>query len=203
LATHYDAGNSAATDPIERLKTRPDFSVFIYPVITMVASFTHGGSRSNLVGNNPSTALIDSLSNEKQITEDTPPTFLVHGTVDNVVPWRNSQEFADGCTAKQVANKFHKITDNCGGHGFGYNCENWGEGAYSWLKDEGYLDATTPVAIMRRSSTHSENRFSGPSISSMQGQWNVLGRNQNRNSIREDGRREQTRFILHALEEEE
>jgi len=147
LSTHYDQGDANASDPIEKFKTRPDFSVFVYPVITMDASFTHGGSRSALLGNNPSAALVDSLSNEKQVTVDTPPTFLVHGTVDNVVPVKNSQVFYDACVAKKVPAKFHKIADGCGGHGFGYNCENWGEIGYNWLKTSGYLDATGTVSI--------------------------------------------------------
>lgn len=180
LATHYDMGNPSATEPLERLKSRPDFNVFVYPVITMDPSFTHGGSRSNLLGNNPSPALVDSMSNEKQVTSDTPPTFLVHGTVDNVVPWRNSQEFADACTAKQVPNKFHKITGNCGGHGFGYNCENWGEGAYAWLKDGGYLDATAPVSLVRRPFGVGALSRGGIGIVTPQGlHTNLLGRSRN------------------------
>jgi acetyl esterase/lipase len=148
LATHYDKGDANATDPIERFKTRPDFSVFIYPVITMDQSFTHAGSRSALLPNNASTALVDSLSNEKQVTADTPPTFLVHGTVDGTVQVKNSQVFYDACVAKKVPAKFHKITATCGNHGFGYTCDNWGEGGYNWLKTSGYLDATGPVSIL-------------------------------------------------------
>lgn len=148
LATHYDQGNPTATDSIERRKTRPDFSVFVYPVITMDNSFTHAGSRSALLGNNASAALVDSLSNEKQVTTNTPPTYLVHGTVDNVVVVKNSQVFFDACEAKQVPVKFQRITNSCGGHGFGYNCDNWGEAGYAWLKSGGYLDATAPVSVL-------------------------------------------------------
>lgn len=150
LATHHDKGDASAADPIEKQKSRPDFSVFVYPVITMDASFTHAGSRSALLGNNPAAALVDTLSNEKQVRADTPPAFLVHGTVDNVVPWKNSQVYADSCASKKVPSKFHKITGNCGGHGFGYDCDNWGEAGYTWLKSGGYLDATGPVAIAPR-----------------------------------------------------
>lgn len=160
LATHYDKGDAGASDPIERFKTRPDFSVFIYPVITMDASFTHGGSRSALIGNNPATSLVDSLSNEKQVTADTPPSYLVHGTVDNVVPVKNSQVFLDACVAKKVPAKFLKIADACGGHGFGYNCGNWGEDGYGWLKSGGYLDATGPVSMVApQPSGHASKRF--------------------------------------------
>lgn len=150
LATHHDNGVAASADPIERQKTRPDFSVFVYPVITMDPSFTHGGSRSALLGNNPASALVDSLSNEKQVKADTPPTFLVHGTVDNVVVVKNSQVFYDSCVARKVPARFHRITNSCAGHGFGYACDNWGEAGYSWLKSGGYLDATGPVAITAR-----------------------------------------------------
>ena len=143
LATYYDMGDPQAVDSIDQLTCKPDFCIFVYPVITMDASFTHAGSRSNLLGNTPSMALIDSLSNEKQVTEDTPPTFLVHGTVDNVVPWRNSQEFYDACMAHQVKVKFYKITSGCGVHGFGYTCDNWADTCFRWLKTGGYLDATT------------------------------------------------------------
>lgn len=150
LATHHDQGNASASDPVERQKTRPDFSVFIYPVITMDASFTHSGSRSALLGNAPAAALVDSVSNEKQVKADTPPSFLVHGTVDNVVQVKNSQVYYDSCVSKKVPARFHRITASCGGHGFGYTCDNWGEAGYNWLKSGGYLDAAGPVSISGR-----------------------------------------------------
>ncbi len=153
LATHYDMGDAEAEDPIEREHCRPDFSIFVYPVITMDPSFTHGGSRSNLLGNNPPQDLVDSLSNEKQVNDSTPPSFLVHGTVDNVVPWKNSEEFFLACEANSVPAKFHKITSGCGGHGFGYDCENWGDVSYAWLKDGGYLDATAKVKFSPKKAT--------------------------------------------------
>ncbi len=153
LATHYDMGDPQASDPIDRLHCRPDFSIFVYPVITMDASFTHSQSRSNIIGNNPSAALVDSLSNEKQVTADTPPTFLVHGTVDNVVQVRNSQVFYDACVQRGVKAKFYKMTLSCGGHGFGYSCGNWGDTCYQWLKSSGCLDATTSVRDAHRVSS--------------------------------------------------
>jgi acetyl esterase/lipase len=118
LATHYDTGNPAAPDSIDRISCKPDICVFVFPVITMDASFTHMGSRINLLGNNPPQALVDSLSNEKQVSANTPPCFLAHGTVDNLVPWKNSQVFYDSCVSHNVKTKFQKITDTCGYHGF-------------------------------------------------------------------------------------
>lgn len=147
LATHYDFANPDTADTIEQQHCRPDFSIFVYPVITMDPVFTHAGSRSNLVGNNPSQALVDSLCNEKQVTGDTPPAFLVHGTIDNVVPVRNSQEYYDACVAHDVDAKLYIIQSGCGYHGLSYACENWADRCFDWLNDGGYLETPTKVAF--------------------------------------------------------
>src|SRR5262249_19129477 len=73
--------------------SRPDVMLLIYPVITM-GEFAHGGSRRNLLGDNPSADLVDLMSNEKQVTRDTPPAFLVHTENDMTVPVENSIQFA-------------------------------------------------------------------------------------------------------------
>src|SRR5215210_4383118 len=78
--THFDAGKPADTDPIERASSRPDFLLLIYPVITMRDSLTHAGSRRNLIGLEPAADLVGLMSNETQVTRETPPTFLVHST---------------------------------------------------------------------------------------------------------------------------
>ena len=74
--THFDEGRPAAVDPIDRLSCRPDFAILVYPVITMGEHITHSGSQHNLMGKNPSPELVKLLSNEKQVTARTPPTFL-------------------------------------------------------------------------------------------------------------------------------
>ena len=74
-ATHFDAGNPKAADPIDRVGCRPDFAVLVYPVITM-GEKTHGGSKANLLGPNPTAENVALFSNEKQVTGQTPPTFL-------------------------------------------------------------------------------------------------------------------------------
>src|SRR5690606_17468256 len=66
LGTHFDADS------------RPDFMILIYPVITMKQGITHGGSKKNLIGENPIAELEAYYSNELQVKTDTPPTFLVH-----------------------------------------------------------------------------------------------------------------------------
>jgi acetyl esterase/lipase len=75
-ATHFDAGNPSAADPIDRVSSRPDFAILAYPVITCSEPFMHQGSCKNLLGDNPDPKLADYLSNEKQVTAETPPTFL-------------------------------------------------------------------------------------------------------------------------------
>ena len=74
--THFDAGDASAADPIDRVSSRPDFLVLGYPVISFTTPYTHKGSLQNLLGDNPDPKLVESLSNELQVTAQTPPTFL-------------------------------------------------------------------------------------------------------------------------------
>ena len=101
-ATHYDAGKPDAPDPIDRENCRPDVAILIYPVITMTDPYAHKGSRSNLLGKDAKPELAELMSNEKQVTKDTPPTFLVHGADDTVVPIENSFLFAQACAKNGV-----------------------------------------------------------------------------------------------------
>ncbi len=89
--THFDVGDSSAADPINRQSSRPDFMILAYPVITMEDPYAHTGSRHNLLGEKPDPALVEALSNERQVTSATPPAFLFHTTEDTVVPVENSE----------------------------------------------------------------------------------------------------------------
>lgn len=113
--THFDAGDASAADPVDRLSSRPDFLVLIYPVISM-GEFTHGGSRENLLGRNPPEALVRQYSNELQVTADTPPTFLVHAGDDDAVPVQNTLLFYQALQAHKVPAELHVYPH--GGHGF-------------------------------------------------------------------------------------
>ena len=75
--TYFDSGNASSQDPVEKVSSRPDLGMLIYPVISM-GPLGHGGSRENLLGKTPSTQLVDSLSSEKNVSLQTPPCFLVH-----------------------------------------------------------------------------------------------------------------------------
>ena len=142
--THFDAGSIAAPDAIDRASSRPDFAILIYPVITMQSDYTHGGSRQNLLGDHPTQELVDLLSNEKQVTAKTPPTFLVHTADDGAVPVENSLQFAAACHKAGVPVELHVYAH--GPHGFGLgvgdpNYGQWPAACAAWLKARGLLHA--------------------------------------------------------------
>ncbi len=93
LLTHFDAGDASSSDVIERQSSRPDIGILCYAVITM-GEFTHQGSKDNLLGKNPSPELVKNLSNELQVTPQTPPCFLWTTFEDNAVPMENTMLFA-------------------------------------------------------------------------------------------------------------
>lgn len=135
-ATHFDEGNANSSDPVERFSSRPNLAILIYPVITMKDPFVHAGSRRNLLGDHPDPKLIDLLSNEEQVTDQTPPCFLVHGADDKVVPVQNSLEFAAACVKKHVPVELHIFEH--GAHGFGLGGKDpalstWPHEAAIWL----------------------------------------------------------------------
>jgi acetyl esterase/lipase len=142
LGTHFDAGNPDADDPVERTSSRPDFMVLCYPVISLAADYTHRGSRENLLGSNPDAALVRSLSNESQVTRETPPAFLFHTDADTRVPTENSLVFYDALRRAGVPAELH-IYQN-GGHGVGLaqgvpGAEDWPERCREWMKVRGLL----------------------------------------------------------------
>ena len=92
-ATHFASGKDGASEPIDRLSSRPDFAILSYPVISFTTPYTHKGSLRNLLGDSPDPSLVESLSNEKQVTPQTPPTFLFHTNADTGVPPENSVLF--------------------------------------------------------------------------------------------------------------
>lgn len=138
--THFDAGDAKSSDPVERVSCRPDFMILVYPVITL-GEQSHGGTRRNLLGPEPSTELIDLFSNEKQVTAKTPPAFITHAKTDSVVPVVNSQMFYDALKAKGVAAELQVFPK--GNHGYnGYKGEEWDawqKRSLEWLSERGFL----------------------------------------------------------------
>jgi acetyl esterase/lipase len=140
LATHFDPGRADASDAIERLSSRPNLAILIYPVITM-RDKTHAGSKKNLLGDNPPAELVTLLSNEEQVTKDTPPTFLVHTMTDTSVPVENSLMFVAALRKAGVPVEFHLYER--GPHGFGLGRDDpilstWPARCADWLRVHGF-----------------------------------------------------------------
>jgi acetyl esterase/lipase len=137
LLTHFDAGNPNGDDLIEKQSSRPDLGILCYPVITM-GRYTHEGSKKNLLGPNPSEQLVDFLSNEKQVTSETPPTFLFHTVEDTVVPVENSLMFAEALRKHGVSFDLHIYEK--GRHGIGLaNGHPWTKDCEAFLKTHGFV----------------------------------------------------------------
>jgi acetyl esterase/lipase len=140
--THFDNGKSDSDDPIDKVSCRPDFMILCYPVITMDKSFTHMGSRNNLLGPNPDEKLVELLSNEKQVTDKTPPTFLFHTNQDGPVPAENSVQFYLALRRAKVPAELHIYEK--GGHGVGLGkgdpvLSSWPDRLNAWLETHGLL----------------------------------------------------------------
>lgn len=140
--THFDPGKPDASDPIEAASSRPDFMILIYPVITLRDEYTHGGSKRNLLGPEPDPRLVELLSNERQVTPETPPTFLVHTTDDRAVPVENSLLFYQALRKAGVPAEMHIYQS--GPHGFGLApndpvLSSWLERCEAWMARLGLL----------------------------------------------------------------
>lgn len=141
-STHFDTGNASAADPIERESSRPDFTVLCYPVVSFDDAIAHAGSKRNLLGENPDPSLVESLSNEKQVTAQTPPTFLFHTGDDPGVPVENSVRYYLALRKNRVPAELHVYEH--GPHGVGLApfdpiLSSWPERLEAWLRFHGWL----------------------------------------------------------------
>jgi acetyl esterase/lipase len=155
-ATHFDAGQPSAADPIDRAGSRPDFLVLAYPVITADEPYRHDGSFKNLLGDHPDPALLDELSNEKQVTADTPPTFLFHTDEDTTVPAENSVRFYLALRAAHVPAELHIFRP--GRHGVGLamsdpTLDAWPPLLAQWLRNGGLLTPPDAAPAARSAAT--------------------------------------------------
>lgn len=131
--THFDAGRADASDPIERVSCRPDLGVLCYAVISM-GEFTHGGSKKNLLGDKPLADLVWLMSNELQVTPQTPPCFVWHTSEDSAVPVENALLFAAALQRAKVPFDLHVFQK--GRHGLGLDATPPEfPGAHPWSAD--------------------------------------------------------------------
>lgn len=150
VATHFDAGNVKAKDPVDRLSCRPDFAVLCYPVVSLVAPYAHKGSGRNLFGPNVDQAKLESLSNDQHVTAETPPTFLFHTAEDKGVDVQNSVAFFMALRKAGVPCEMHIYQD--GPHGVGMAPADpavfgWKDRLLDWMRGSGFLSATARAAV--------------------------------------------------------
>ena len=140
--THVDNGNGSDPGPFQRAGSRPDFLVLVYPVMSFTTSYTHKGSLRNLLGDNPDPKLMENLSNELQVTAQTPPTFLFHTTEDKTVPVENSVLFYLALRKAGIPAEMHIFER--GPHGVGLALRDpalslWPELLAHWFRKRGLL----------------------------------------------------------------
>ncbi len=141
-STHFDAGNTAASDIVDRASSRPDFAVLGYPVISMTEPWTHQGSKDNLLGANPDPELARNMSGELSVTPQTPPTFLFHTDADKVVPAENSVYYYLALRKAGVPTEMHIFEK--GSHGVGLanddpSLSEWSKLLANWLRVRGVI----------------------------------------------------------------
>jgi acetyl esterase/lipase len=136
--THF---NQSMIENNDHINLRPDFMVLIYPVISFTDSIGHIGSRDHLLGKNPSAEKIVEYSNELQVSEKTPPAFLVHAGDDDVVKVQNALYFYEALQRKNIPAELHIYPK--GGHGFGMNNsttnDKWMNSLKNWFQSNGWL----------------------------------------------------------------
>ena len=145
--THFDAGKADSDDAVEKQSSRPDFGVLCYAVISMEDGVTHSGSKANLLGKDPDPKLVELLSNEKQVTKQTPPCFVWSTGDDKAVPVTNSLRFVTALQQNGIAYDFHVFQK--GPHGIGLSegrngvpandVHPWGKDLLYWMRQNEWL----------------------------------------------------------------
>ena len=144
LSTHHDNGLDLSKVEIDKTSSRPDFSVLVYPVITMQDThYTHNGTKENLLGNKPSKDLKDYFSNELQVKEDTPPAILIHTNEDVGVPPENSINYYLALRKFNIPSALHIWEGGTHGLGLANNYDgsfkNWPNTVKNWMVERGLL----------------------------------------------------------------
>ncbi len=142
-STHFDSGDPQAADPIDRVSSRPDFAILCYAVVSMTESWTHQGSKMNLLGEHPDAELARSLSNDTRVTAQTPPTFIYQTNADTVVPAENSVMYYLALRKAGVPAEMHIFRNGPHGTGLGGTdtaLSEWPRLLLNWMKVSGFLN---------------------------------------------------------------
>ena len=139
LSTQFELGIAGAENQLKKFSSRPDFSILIYPVISMQKELSHMGSRESLLGENPTKAELNRYSNELQVKSDTPKTLLIHAKDDSVVIPENSIQYYKALQKNKIPTTLHLMDE--GGHGFGIKTplaptNLWLKITKDWLQDQ-------------------------------------------------------------------
>lgn len=146
IGTLYDQFPAKEPDDIDKFSARPNFLILTYPVITMEPPIAHNTSRQSLLGKTPTTEQVEMFSVEKQVTADTPPTFIVSSTDDPVVQSTNSVLFYSALVAKKVPAELHLFAHGLHGDA-DHQLQRWTNPLiFKWLNDQGLLSATSEKA---------------------------------------------------------
>ena len=145
VATRFDVGSDMAKDPVDRESSRPDFQALVYPVISFQHALAHSGSRNKLLGEEPGQKLLDLYSSELQVTEQTPPAFLVSTYDDRVKP-EHTLRYWEALRAVDVPAEMHVY--EVGGHGYGIRptgkpVATWHQRFIEWLRERGLLNSVS------------------------------------------------------------
>ena len=146
LVTHFDSNRAdgpklETADAFDRESSRPDLAILCYPVISL-GEFAHAGSRRALLGDNPPAELLQNLSNELQVTKDTPPCFLWHTLEDKAVPVENSLLFASALRRAGVPFSLHIYEKGAHGLGLGRpgrEAPPWAEQLLYWFQERKFV----------------------------------------------------------------
>ncbi|MFT3783053.1 MAG: alpha/beta hydrolase [Nibricoccus sp.] len=140
--TLYNEAIGKTGNALDAISARPDFLILQYPVITLRAPVTHGGSLTSLLGEKPTAEDIALLSVNEHVTKDTPPTFIMQTQEDKSVPVENSLLFYQALRNANVPVEMHLYPN--GPHGFGFRKDlgqtsDWPKRGEEWLRSRGLL----------------------------------------------------------------
>jgi len=134
LATQAEIAEAKCGDELDVISSYPNFTILLYPVVSLTEPYSHFGSRDNLLGVPCDPELARKLSIEKSITSETSPMFIAHAQDDEAVPVANALELTKSLTEKGVKAELHVYPE--GGHGFGMATNHeWGPSLLAWLKN--------------------------------------------------------------------
>jgi acetyl esterase/lipase len=139
-STLIEPAKANAKTSLDKIDSRPAFSILIYPVISLSDSFAHSYSGEMLLGKNASKEMKDSLSTYKRVNPNTPPAFIVFSADDTGVPPANGIRYYEALRRYGIKASLH-IFDH-GGHGYGMAPKDpvlsqWPTMAIAWLAQLG------------------------------------------------------------------